>query len=73
MNSKNPTYTEVLEMIRQDNAEIKKVIRDIDRKLDTVDNRLTVVETQQASNKNWGLWLYGFVVTAVNLLLNYFI
>lgn len=72
MSNNKPTYTEVLEMIRKDNAEIKQTVKEVAGKLDDMDTRLTVLETKHATNTSWVLWGWGFAVVVVNAILNYF-
>ena len=72
MSNNKPTYTEVLEMIRKDNAEIKQTVKEVAGKLDDMDTRLTVLETKHANNTSWVLWGWGFAVVVVNAILNYF-
>ena len=66
------TYTEVLQMLDGKLDRFEAKIDKMDEKLDCIATRTTVLETKAASNKGWGMWLWGAVITAVNLAFSYY-
>ncbi len=68
MSNGKPSYTEVLEMIKNEVKEINKKMGSLDAKLDTLSERTVVLETKQENNKSWHAWLLAIAVTAINII-----
>lgn len=66
------TYTEALQMVNDKFDRMDVKLDRLDEKLDKLADRTTVLETKAEANKNWGLWLWGGVVTLLNLAFNFY-
>lgn len=59
-------------MINEQIGKLDGKLDKLDEKIDGIDTRVTVIETEAKAHKGWILWLWGGLVTLVNIAFNYY-